>query len=168
MVALIVVIIVAIIVLVTLARTIRIVPQARAGVVERFGRYSRTLTPGLAMVVPFVDRVRPFLNEAPCAPLVQKPEFTMLGRTYSIGYEPDLNDVLTSNFSKFGYAKAALLIQAHRLQAPAPLSSEIGKDKKRILAMALPALRDQVAVAYDALGDFDNFVVGDDRDRIAV
>jgi len=42
----------------------------------------------------FVDRVRPFLNEAPCAPLVQKPAFTMLGRTYAIGYEPDLNDVL--------------------------------------------------------------------------
>src|SRR5437588_12842220 len=62
MVALIVIIIVAVIVLVTLARTIRIVPQARAGVVERLGRYSRTLTPGLAMVVPFVDRVRPLID----------------------------------------------------------------------------------------------------------
>jgi regulator of protease activity HflC (stomatin/prohibitin superfamily) len=48
MVALIVIIIVAVIVLVTLARTIRIVPQARAAVVERLGRYSRTLSPGLA------------------------------------------------------------------------------------------------------------------------
>src|SRR3954471_1679397 len=62
MVAVIVIIIVAVIVLVTLARTIRIVPQARAGVVERLGRYSRTLSPGLAMVVPFVDRVRPLLD----------------------------------------------------------------------------------------------------------
>src|SRR6266699_3943110 len=62
MVAVIVIIIVAVIVLVTLARTIRIVPQARAGVVERLGRYSRTLTPGLAMVVPFVDRVRPLID----------------------------------------------------------------------------------------------------------
>src|SRR5436189_2112343 len=62
MVAVIVIIIVAVIVLVTLARTIRIVPQARAGVVERLGRYSRTLTPGLAMVVPFIDRVRPLLD----------------------------------------------------------------------------------------------------------
>src|ERR671927_1408364 len=59
MVALIVIIIV---VLVTLMRTIRIVPQARAGVVERLGRYSRTLTPGLAMVVPFVDRVKPLID----------------------------------------------------------------------------------------------------------
>ena len=44
---LIVLLVVAGLVLVTLARTIRIVPQARAGVVERLGRYSRTLTPGL-------------------------------------------------------------------------------------------------------------------------
>jgi regulator of protease activity HflC (stomatin/prohibitin superfamily) len=62
MVAAIVIIIVAIVVLVTLARTIRIVPQARAGVVERLGRYSRTLTPGLALVVPFIDRVKPLLD----------------------------------------------------------------------------------------------------------
>jgi regulator of protease activity HflC (stomatin/prohibitin superfamily) len=45
-------------VLLTLARTVRIIPQARAGVVERLGRYSRTLTPGLAIVVPFIDRIR--------------------------------------------------------------------------------------------------------------
>jgi regulator of protease activity HflC (stomatin/prohibitin superfamily) len=62
MVAWIVIAIVLVLVIVTLMRTIRIVPQARAGVVERFGRYSRTLTPGLALVVPFVDRVRPLLD----------------------------------------------------------------------------------------------------------
>ena len=56
--ALIVLLVVAGLVLLTLARTIRIVPQARAGVVERLGRYSRTLTPGLTIVVPFVDRIR--------------------------------------------------------------------------------------------------------------
>ena len=54
--------IVVLFVLVTLWRTVRIIPQARAGVVERFGRYSRTLTPGLTIVVPFVDRVRPLLD----------------------------------------------------------------------------------------------------------
>jgi len=42
----------------------------------------------------FVDRVRPLLNAAPFASLAQKPEYTMLGRTYAIGYEPDLADVL--------------------------------------------------------------------------
>src|SRR3954454_4351440 len=49
-------------VLVVLARTIRIVPQARAGVVERLGRYSRTLTPGVSIVVPFVDRIRDMVD----------------------------------------------------------------------------------------------------------
>ena len=59
---LIAIIVVALIVIVTLARTIRIVPQARAAVVERLGRYSRTLSPGLVLVVPFIDRVRPLLD----------------------------------------------------------------------------------------------------------
>src|SRR6266705_1997486 len=62
MAGLIVLAVVAVLVLFVLARTIRIVPQARAGVVERLGRYSRTLTPGLAMVVPFIDRVRPLID----------------------------------------------------------------------------------------------------------
>ena len=43
-------------------RTIRIIPQARAGVVERLGRYSRTLDPGLNIVVPFIDRVKPLID----------------------------------------------------------------------------------------------------------
>ena len=45
-------------VVVMLAKTVRIVPQARAGIVERFGKYRATLSPGLNMVTPFVDRVR--------------------------------------------------------------------------------------------------------------
>ncbi len=54
--------IVAVVVLAVLSRTVRIVPQARAGVVERLGRYARTLSPGLALVVPFIDRVRPLID----------------------------------------------------------------------------------------------------------
>src|ERR1700722_7211411 len=54
--------IVIVIVRATLARPIRIVPQARAGVIERFGRYNRTLSPGLAIVVPFIDRLRPLID----------------------------------------------------------------------------------------------------------
>src|SRR5580765_6637851 len=38
-------------------------------------------------------------------------------------FRPDLSDVLTSNFAKFGYSKAALLVQAHRLQSAGPLQS---------------------------------------------
>ncbi len=45
-------------VLVVLVQAVRIVPQARAGVVERLGRYSRTLEPGLHFLFPFVDRLR--------------------------------------------------------------------------------------------------------------
>jgi regulator of protease activity HflC (stomatin/prohibitin superfamily) len=62
MAGLIVLLVVAGLVLLTLARTIRIVPQARAGVVERLGRYSRTLTPGLTIVVPFIDRIRDMID----------------------------------------------------------------------------------------------------------
>ena len=45
-------------VVLVLAKTIRIIPQARAGIVERFGKYKTTLQPGLNVVTPFVDRVR--------------------------------------------------------------------------------------------------------------
>jgi len=62
MVALIVIAVVAVLVIVVLARTIRIVPQANAGIIERLGRYQRTLSPGLAIVVPFVDRLRPLID----------------------------------------------------------------------------------------------------------
>src|SRR5437667_6080017 len=58
MTALIVLLIVAAVVIFVLFRTVRIVPQARAAVVERLGRYSRTLNAGLVIVVPFVDRIR--------------------------------------------------------------------------------------------------------------
>ncbi len=53
---------VAIFVIVVIFRSIRIIPQAYAGVVERLGRYQRTLTPGLNLLVPFVDRLRPLVD----------------------------------------------------------------------------------------------------------
>jgi regulator of protease activity HflC (stomatin/prohibitin superfamily) len=59
---LIVVVVLAVLALVVLARTVRIVPQARAGVVERLGRYNRTLNAGLNIVVPFVDRIRDMID----------------------------------------------------------------------------------------------------------
>jgi regulator of protease activity HflC (stomatin/prohibitin superfamily) len=62
MAGLIVVLVFAVVVLFVLARTIRIVPQARAGIVERLGRYNRTLDAGLAIIVPFVDRLRPLID----------------------------------------------------------------------------------------------------------
>jgi regulator of protease activity HflC (stomatin/prohibitin superfamily) len=46
-----------VIVIVIAAKTIKIVPQQHAWVLERLGRYHATLTPGLTIVVPFIDRV---------------------------------------------------------------------------------------------------------------
>src|SRR5829696_7196269 len=54
--------VIALVVLITLSRAIRIVPQARAGIVERLGRFHRTLDAGLSLIVPFVDRVRPLID----------------------------------------------------------------------------------------------------------
>ncbi len=47
---------------VVLTRAIRIIPQASAGIVERLGRYHRTLNAGLVIIIPFVDRLRPLLD----------------------------------------------------------------------------------------------------------
>ncbi len=49
---------VALIMVITLIRAVRIVPQQREDVVERLGKYKRTLQPGLNLLVPFVDAVR--------------------------------------------------------------------------------------------------------------
>ena len=56
--ALIALIVVALFVIIVLVKSVTIVPQAQAKVIERLGRYSRTLSPGLSILVPFVDRVR--------------------------------------------------------------------------------------------------------------
>jgi regulator of protease activity HflC (stomatin/prohibitin superfamily) len=46
----------------TVVRAVRIVPQATAGIIERLGRYQRICTPGLTILVPFVDRMRPLID----------------------------------------------------------------------------------------------------------
>src|SRR5687768_1873556 len=60
--ALIALIVLAVFVFIIAAAGVRIVPQARAGIVERLGRYSRTLDPGLTLIVPFIDRVKPLID----------------------------------------------------------------------------------------------------------
>lgn len=45
-----------------IAKAIRIIPQARTGIVQRFGRYHRILSPGLNFVVPFIDQVLPLID----------------------------------------------------------------------------------------------------------
>ncbi|KRB74196.1 hypothetical protein ASE01_18200 [Nocardioides sp. Root190] len=45
-------------VITVIAKSIRVVPQAYTGIVERFGKYKETLPAGLNFVVPFIDKVR--------------------------------------------------------------------------------------------------------------
>ncbi len=54
--------VIALVVLLTVLRSVRIVPQARARNVERFGRYRKTLEPGMNFIIPFVDRVKPLID----------------------------------------------------------------------------------------------------------
>ena len=49
--------VIAVIAVIFIIRTLKIVPQQNAFVVERLGKYDRTLTPGLSFVFPFIDRV---------------------------------------------------------------------------------------------------------------
>src|ERR1700710_1777507 len=56
--ALIALLVVALFVIIVIAKSVTILPSAQAKVIERLGRYSRTLPPGLSILLPFVDRVR--------------------------------------------------------------------------------------------------------------
>ena len=51
-----------IVVVVTLLRSVRIIPQARMGIVQRVGRYNRTLDAGIHVLVPYVDRLLPLID----------------------------------------------------------------------------------------------------------
>ena len=58
----IVAIVIALFVLVTVLMGVRQVPQGYNYTVERFGRYNKTLTPGLGLIIPYIDRVGRKLN----------------------------------------------------------------------------------------------------------
>jgi regulator of protease activity HflC (stomatin/prohibitin superfamily) len=55
-------IIVVLAVALAVVKTVRIVPQARARNVERLGRYRKTLEPGMNIIIPFIDRVKPLID----------------------------------------------------------------------------------------------------------
>ena len=50
--------VVVLLVVITVMRSVRIIPQARARNVERFGRYRKTLEPGMNFIIPGIDRVK--------------------------------------------------------------------------------------------------------------
>jgi regulator of protease activity HflC (stomatin/prohibitin superfamily) len=53
---------IALLLVIVTVKTVRIVPQARARNVERLGRYTRTLGPGMNVILPFIDRVKPLID----------------------------------------------------------------------------------------------------------
>jgi regulator of protease activity HflC (stomatin/prohibitin superfamily) len=80
---LITVVVIVVLVLVVMARAVQIVPQATAAVIERLGRYKTTQTPGLAFLVPFVDRIRERIDlreqvvSFPPQPVITKDNLTV-------------------------------------------------------------------------------------------
>ena len=64
---------VVILVITTLAKSVTVVRQAEAAVVERLGRYQRTAEPGLTLLVPFIDRIRERVDAVGAGRLVPAP-----------------------------------------------------------------------------------------------
>ena len=62
LIATILLVVLAIGVIAAVVKSVRIVPQASAGIVERFGRYHRSLNAGLNIVMPFIDHLRPLID----------------------------------------------------------------------------------------------------------
>jgi regulator of protease activity HflC (stomatin/prohibitin superfamily) len=54
--------VIVLLVLLVATRTVRIVPQAKARNVERLGRYRKTLEPGMNLIIPLIDRVKPLID----------------------------------------------------------------------------------------------------------
>jgi len=63
-------------------------------------------------------------------------------------HRPDISDVLSADFSKTGYARSAMLVQASRTHEPAPAQSAMGEGAKRVLVFALPVTRENETLAY--------------------
>jgi len=62
LIATILLVVLAVAVIAAVVKSVRIVPQASAGIVERFGRYHRSLNAGLNIVMPFIDHLRPLID----------------------------------------------------------------------------------------------------------
>ena len=82
-VAIILLVVIVFLVVSAIVRSVRIIPQARAGIVERFGRYNRTLNAGLNVVIPFIEHLRPLMDlreqvvSFPPQPVITKDNLTV-------------------------------------------------------------------------------------------
>ena len=85
MAAVVVLILIAAVIGVSLYQSVRIVGQGTVAVIERFGRYTRTLTPGLRILMPVVDRVRAIIDvREQVVPFPPQPVITQDNLTVSI------------------------------------------------------------------------------------
>ena len=79
----------------------------------------------------FVSELRSFLQSAPFAELEPKPELTMLGRTYAIGYEQDLEETLVARPGGACSTRARRGRSGTRSAAPARSSSCRARSRTR-------------------------------------
>jgi regulator of protease activity HflC (stomatin/prohibitin superfamily) len=92
-----------------LTKTIKIIPQATAGIVERFGKYHSTLTPGLNIVVPFIDRLHYKIDmRERVVPFPPQPVITEDNLTVSIDTVVYLqvNDAVSATYEIANYIQA--------------------------------------------------------------
>jgi regulator of protease activity HflC (stomatin/prohibitin superfamily) len=83
--AIVTLVVIALVVALSLFQSVRIVGQGTVAVIERFGRYTRTLTPGLRLLVPFVDKVRSIIDvREQVVPFPPQPVITQDNLTVSI------------------------------------------------------------------------------------
>ena len=81
----IVLIILVVLVFIALIKTVQVIPQASAAIVERFGRYTRTLSAGLNIVVPFIDTIRNRIDlREQVVPFPPQPVITQDNRVVNI------------------------------------------------------------------------------------
>ena len=59
---LIIVIVVALVLFFIGVRAVRIIPQARVGIIQRLGNYHTTAPSGVVVVIPFFDRILPLID----------------------------------------------------------------------------------------------------------
>jgi regulator of protease activity HflC (stomatin/prohibitin superfamily) len=114
MVALIVALVIAFLVLVIVARAVRIIPQARAGIVERLGRYSRTLEPGLHVLIPFLDRLRRPLVDLREQVVTFEPQPVITQDNVTISIDTVFYFTITDPF-RATYEVASLIIAVEQL-----------------------------------------------------
>ena len=126
------------------------IDAVRAGAVDALGRFLTDTNARLqkvlasdAVTAPLAASWEEGREAAAHAAKQALPDLTAI-----VFYRSDISDVLAADFAKTGYARSAMLVQASRTRAPAPVQSTTGEGGKRELAFALPVTREGQIIAY--------------------